>query len=155
MQLCVGDGEWGRLGLFLAVEEPEEAFARRNFGKDFGQLYKPDYRSLKEENADVALKYIDGDPDSYPNIFENAKFKASEADRERLVEALRSYRPAKIWNRRSMWTRCCAILPYRFCDELGQLSGTHRHNYFLYEEDGILRILPWDYNLASEPTPWG
>ena len=71
--VTVNGEDWG---LFLAVEEPEEAFARRNFGKDFGQLYKPDYRSLKEENADVALKYIDGDPDSYPNIFENAKFKA-------------------------------------------------------------------------------
>ena len=33
-------------GLFLAVEEPEEAFARRNFGANHGQLYKPDYRSL-------------------------------------------------------------------------------------------------------------
>ena len=31
-------------GLFLAVEEPEEAFARRNFGADYGQLYKPPWR---------------------------------------------------------------------------------------------------------------
>ncbi len=26
--------------------------------------------------------------------------------------------------------------------------GHTGHNYFLYEEDGILSILPWDYNLA-------
>ena len=26
--------------------------------------------------------------------------------------------------------------------------GKTGHNYFLYEEDGILSILPWDYNLA-------
>ena len=26
--------------------------------------------------------------------------------------------------------------------------GYTGHNYFLYEEDGILSILPWDYNLA-------
>ena len=26
--------------------------------------------------------------------------------------------------------------------------GRTGHNYFLYEEDGILRILPWDYNLS-------
>ena len=26
--------------------------------------------------------------------------------------------------------------------------GHTGHNYFLYEENGILSILPWDYNLA-------
>ena len=26
--------------------------------------------------------------------------------------------------------------------------GYTGHNYFLYEEDGLLTILPWDYNLA-------
>ena len=30
-------------GLFLAVEEPEEAFARRVYGTNLGQLYQPDY----------------------------------------------------------------------------------------------------------------
>ena len=149
MQLCVGDGEWGRLGLFLAVEEPEEAFARRNFGKDFGQLYKPDYRSLKEENADVALKYIDGDPDSYPNIFENAKFKASEADRERLVEALRVLSTGE--NLESA-VDVDEVLRYFtvqvFVMNWDSYLGRTGHNYFLYEEDGILRILPWDYNLS-------
>ena len=51
--VTVNGSPWG---LFLAVEEPEEAFARRNFGADHGQLYKPDYTSLNAENADVALR---------------------------------------------------------------------------------------------------
>ena len=61
-------------GLFLAVEEPEESFARRNFGVNHGQLYKPDYRFLSDENLDVHLRYIDDDPESYPGIFDNANF---------------------------------------------------------------------------------
>ena len=69
VQVTVNGEDWG---LFLAIEEPEEAFARRNFGNDHGILYKPDYRSLSDENADVALKYIDDNPDSYPGIFGNA-----------------------------------------------------------------------------------
>lgn len=77
VQVTVNGEDWG---LFLAIEEPEEAFARRNFGNDHGILYKPDYRSLNDENADVALKYIDGNPDSYPGIFDNAKFEPSGAD---------------------------------------------------------------------------
>ena len=28
------------------------------------------------------------------------------------------------------------------------LSGNMAHNYYLYEEDGQLNIIPWDYNLA-------
>ena len=76
-------------GLFLAIEEPEEAFARRNFGPDHGALYKPDYRSLNAENTDVALRYIGDDPAAYPNIFDNAKFDTDVADRERLIQALR------------------------------------------------------------------
>lgn len=27
-------------------------------------------------------------------------------------------------------------------------TGTMIHNYYLYEEDGRLSMLPWDYNLA-------
>ena len=77
-------------GLFLAIEEPEEAFARRNFGPDHGQLYKPDYTSLNAENADVALRYVGDDPDSYPNIFGNAKFDVDRADQERLIRALKT-----------------------------------------------------------------
>lgn len=76
-------------GLYLAVEEPEEAFARRNFGNDYGRLYKPDYKRLDAENADVALKYIDDDPESYPNIFDNAKVDITQGDKERVIEALK------------------------------------------------------------------
>ena len=84
--VTVNGEDWG---LFLAVEEPEEAFARRNFGNDYGKLYKPDYHSLNAENADVALRYIDDDPDSYPGIFENAKFKVSQADQKRVIRSAR------------------------------------------------------------------
>ena len=76
-------------GLFTAIEEPEEAFARRNFGSSHGKLYKPDYRSLADENADIALKYVGDDPESYDNIFRNAKFKITDDDKARLISALR------------------------------------------------------------------
>ena len=35
-----------------------------------------------------------------------------------------------------------------FVVNLDSYLGRTGHNYFLYEEDGILSILPWDYNLA-------
>ena len=82
VRVTVNGEDWG---LFLAVEEPEEAFARRNFGADYGMLYKPDYRSLEDANNDVALKYTTDNPEDYDNIFRHAKFDCTESDRQRLI----------------------------------------------------------------------
>lgn len=144
--VTVNGEDWG---LFLAVEEPEEAFARRNFGLDHGQLYKPDYRSLNAENADVALRYIDDDPRSYPNIFENAKFKPSEAEQKRLIEALRVLSTGEDLEKAIQVDEVLRYFTVQvFVMNWDSYIGHTGHNYFLYEEDGLLSILPWDYNLA-------
>ena len=144
--VTVNGEDWG---LFLAIEEPEESFARRNFGNAYGKLYKPDYRSLQAENADVALKYIDENPESYPGIFENAKFKISKADQQRLIQALKILSTGE--NLESA-IDADEVLRYFtvqvFVMNWDSYLGYTGHNYFLYEEDGILSILPWDYNLA-------
>lgn len=144
--VTVNGEDWG---LFLAIEEPEESFARRNFGNAYGKLYKPDYRSLQAENADVALKYIDENPESYPGIFENAKFKISKADQQRLIQALKILSTGE--NLESA-IDVDEVLRYFtvqvFVMNWDSYLGYTGHNYFLYEEDGILSILPWDYNLA-------
>ena len=136
-------------GLFLAVEEPEEAFARRNFGANHGQLYKPDYRSLAEENADVHLRYTTDEPEDYPGIFENAKLDPSPADRQRLVDSL------KILNSGEDLETAVdveQVLRYFvgqvFVMNWDSYLGHTGHNYLLYEEEGKLSMLPWDYNLA-------
>lgn len=136
-------------GLFLAVEEPEEAFARRNFGANHGQLYKPDYRSLAEENADVHLRYTTDEPEDYPGIFENAKLESSPADQQRLVDSL------KILNSGEDLETAVdveQVLRYFvgqvFVMNWDSYLGHTGHNYLLYEEEGKLSMLPWDYNLA-------
>ncbi len=144
--VTVNDEPWG---LFLAIEEPEEAFAQRNFGKNHGRLYKPDYRRLEDENADVALKYIDDDPHSYPNIFDRAKFKVSYEDEQRLIATLKA-----LWERRELeeYVNVDEVLRYFtvqvFVVNLDSYLGRTGHNYYLYEENGQLSMLPWDYNLA-------
>ena len=144
--VTVNGAPWG---LFLAIEEPEEAFARRNFGPDHGALYKPDYRSLNAENADVALRYTGDDPALYPNIFDNAKFSTDGADRERLIQALRVLSTGE-----DLETAVNAdeVLRYFtvqvFVMNWDSYLGHTGHNYLLYEEEGKLSMLPWDYNLA-------
>ena len=144
--VTINGEDWG---LFLAIEEPEEAFARRNFGKDHGILYKPDYHSLNAENADVALKYIDDDPESYPGIFENAKFRITESDEDRVISALKTLSEGE--NPESA-VNVDEVLRYFavqvFVMNWDSYLGHTGHNYFLYEEGGVLSMLPWDYNLA-------
>ena len=142
----VNGQDWG---LFLAIEEPEEAFAKRNFGNDYGQLYKPDYKKLADENADVHLRYTDDDFDSYDNIFRNAKFKPTDEDKERLIASLKVLSTGE--NLETV-IDVDEVLRYFtvqvFVVNLDSYLGKTGHNYFLYEEDGVLKILPWDYNLA-------
>ncbi len=144
--VTVNGEDWG---LFLAIEEPEEAFARRNFGNDYGQLYKPDYKKLNDENADVHLRYTGEDFASYDNIFRNAKFDPTDAEKQRIIDAIRVLDSGE--NLDSV-INVDEVLRYFtvqvFVVNLDSYLGRTGHNYFLYEEDGILQILPWDYNLA-------
>lgn len=56
---------------------PEEG----GFGADRGGMMGSD---------DVYLIYTDDDPESYPNIFDNAKTDVSASDEERLIAALKA-----------------------------------------------------------------
>jgi spore coat protein CotH len=136
-------------GLFLAVEEPEESFAQRNYGRDYGQLYKPDYKWLDADNADVDLRYIDDNPDSYDNIFRKAKFNPSVADQRRLIESLEILAEGKdIESAVDIDAILRYFVPQVFVVNIDSYTGITGHNYFLYEEEGLLTMLPWDYNLA-------
>ncbi len=144
--VTVNGSDWG---LFLAIEEPEEAFARRNFGNQYGQLYKPDYKRLDDENADVHLRYCGEDMENYDNIFRNAKFDPSRQEKQRIIDAIRILDSGE--NLESV-IDVDEVLRYFtvqvFVVNLDSYLGKTGHNYFLHEKDGILQILPWDYNLA-------
>lgn len=136
-------------GLFLAVEEPEEAFARRNYGADHGKLYKPDYRSLEAENRDVALQYTTEDPADYDNIFRNAKFDIDAEDQARLIGALKTLSEGTDLESAVNVDEVLRYFTVQvFVVNLDSYLGRTGHNYFFYEEDGIISMLPWDYNLA-------
>lgn len=142
----VNGEDWG---LFLAIEEPEEAFARRNFGAGYGRLYKPDYKSLKAENADVHLRYTDDDFSSYDNIFRNAKFGITNADRRRLINALKILSTGENLETAVDVDEIIRYFTVQvFVVNMDSYLGKTGHNYYLYEKDGILSIIPWDYNLA-------
>lgn len=199
-------------GLYLAVEGVEEAFLERNYGEDYGELYKPDSLSFgggrgngqafdmqdfekklqgddtekqaaADENAandnaaptmpqdiqrptrinrgdfkpgggmggmgssDVKLQYIDDDPDSYANIFDNAKTKVKKKDQARLIAALKKLSEG---DTSAVDTEAVAMYMavHNFLCNGDSYTGSMVHNYYLYEKDGVMSMIPWDYNLA-------
>ena len=97
----------------------------------------------------MALRYTGDDPANYENIFRKAKYDVTEADKHRLIEALKILDSGENLEQA---VNVDEVLRYFvvqvFVMNWDSYLGRTGHNYFLYEEDGILSILPWDYNLA-------
>ncbi len=230
--ITVNGEDWG---LYLAVESIEESFLQRNYGKNYGELYKPDSMNLgggrgngekfdmaqfqpdavpdNQEKAedtfhaatpsaqppqetfpgnsvqevptqkpmqendvsgdintapshmpngqnnsrseglrgsdDVLLKYIDDDIDSYANIFDNAKTDASSSDKRRLIQSLKKLSQGEALSQALDMEKVIRyFVVHNFVLNFDSYTGSMIHNYYLYEKDGQLQMIPWDYNLA-------
>lgn len=247
--ITVNGEDWG---LYLAVEGVEESFLQRNFGKNYGELYKPDSMSMgggrgngkdfdqekfdekfdgeppqmpddfnpddfnpndeakndfnpdefnhddeaqndfnpdefkpeqkpdfqpngRGENDrgnnpeeagrgggrgdggkggmmgssdDVLLKYVDDEIDSYANIFDSAKTEISKADQKRLIAALKTLSSENAADAVDVDAVLRYFVVHNFVLNFDSYTGSMIHNYYLYEDDGVLAMLPWDYNLA-------
>ena len=185
--ITVNGEDWG---LYLAVEGIEESFLQRNYGNDYGDLYKPDSMSFgggrgngmdfdmsefKEQmsglddssqemqrpdasnkgdmfgmgSSDVKLQYTNDDVDSYGNIFDNAKTNVTQADQERLIDSLKqlsTYENIEEVVDVEQVLRYFVIHNFVVNDD--SYTGSMIHNYYLYEDDGKMSMIPWDYNLA-------
>lgn len=100
-------------------------------------------------SSDVKLQFIDDDPESYQNIFGNAKTDVLSNDEARLIESLQklsSYEDLEDVLDMDAVLRYFVV--HNFVVNGDSYTGSMIHNYYLYEQDGKLSMLPWDYNLA-------
>ena len=157
-KISVNGEHWG---VYLALEAVEDSFMLRNYGTQSGELYKPDgmnigggfdmggFGGFSLGGGGADLNYTDDDPDSYSTIWEGAKTDAADADRERVITALRHISEG---SELETYMDVDNLLRYMavhvFSVNEDSLSGMMAHNYYLYEYDGQLNIIPWDYNLA-------
>ena len=93
------------------------------------------------------LQYTDDDLDSYETIWEGEVMDTDDADHERVVEALKKISEGDL-SGLDVDLMCKYMAVQTFVVNLDSLSGNMAHNYYLYEKDGKLALLPWDYNLA-------
>ena len=100
-------------------------------------------------NSDVKLQYIDDDPDSYSDIFGNAKTDITEADQARLIAALKRLSDGEdLENTLDIDAVLRYFVAHNFVVNGDSYTGSMIHNYYLHENGGRLSMIPWDYNLA-------
>ena len=98
---------------------------------------------------DVKLKYIDDDADSYSNIFNNAKTTVNTADKNRLIRSLKSLsEKSDLESVLDTEEVLRYFVVHNFLCNGDSYTGMMIHNYYLYENNGQLSMIPWDYNLA-------
>ena len=100
-------------------------------------------------SSDVKLQYVDDNTSSYSNIWNNAKTDITAADQTRLIESLK-----KLSNKEQLESVVDieAVIRYfvvhNYVCNGDSYTGSMIHNYYLYEENGQMAMIPWDYNLA-------
>ena len=99
-------------------------------------------------SSDVRLQYTDDDPASYANIFDSAKTTVTKKDQKRLIEALKTLSSENARDAVFTYEVISYLAVHDFLQNDDSYTGMMVHNYYLYEENGRLAILPWDYNLA-------
>lgn len=95
------------------------------------------------------LNYTDEELSSYSDIWDGEVTDTGKADHSRVVTALKNIGSGTDLEK---YLDVDNLLKYMavhaFSVNLDSLSGNMAHNYYLYEYNGMLNILPWDYNLA-------
>lgn len=105
--------------------------------------------SMRNSSDDVLLKYMDDNADSYPNIFDNAKTSITASDKMRLINSLKNLSAGKnIESTVDIDSVIRYFAVHNFVLNFDSYTGSMVHNYYLYEKDGQMQMIPWDYNLA-------
>lgn len=156
--ITVNGEKWG---IYLAVEVLEESFAYRNFGNNNGFLYSVKSMGVggaagvagvkegKKSSGGGDFIYSGDSIENYNAIFDNDVLKSSDDDKARVVEAIKKLSEGK---ELETYFDIDEILRYFAVHttvvNLDSYSSNMKQNYYVYEENGKISILPWDYNLA-------
>ena len=136
MYVTINGKEWG---LYLGVEAIEETFLNTNFTDGTGDLYYPD-------GTGSDLKWISEDIDDYTGL--NLKTN-DNSDQSTMIKMLDSINNGgnveEVLDVDEMLRYFAANTALV---NLDHYQGDKKHNYYLYEENGVFSILPWDYNMS-------
>ncbi len=123
---------------------PSGEMPGKNDRADFGGM-----GGFSKSSGGADLNYTDDDLDSYSTIWDGEVTDTKKADHKRVVKALKNISEGTDLE---TYMDIDNLLKYMavhvFSVNMDSLSGNMAHNYYLYESNGQLNLIPWDYNLA-------
>lgn len=129
-------------GFYLAVEAMEESLVKRNYGSLAGHLYRP-------EGAGADLKWTGESAANYSGIRKMAAYDVTDSDFKKIITMIEHLNNG---TELEQYLDVDSVLRYfavnTFLVNFDSYTGNLKHNYYLYEENGVCTILPWDFNLA-------
>ena len=101
-------------------------------------------------STDVSgLVYVGDNPKSYKAIFDTAVFTITEKDKKRLINSIKKLNSGEdLDNVIDIEPVIKYFAVHSFVDNYDSYTSLFSHNYYLYERNGKLSLIPWDYNLA-------
>jgi len=113
-------------------------------GKD-GSVDAADFMGVTDTT--VGLQYQGEALSAYADIWDNAVFNIGTSDKQRMVDAIRTFNEdgdvSSVLDT-EMLLRYFAVNSFVMNDDC--YNSYAGHNYGLYEKDGVLMMLPWDYD---------
>ncbi len=127
-------------GLFLGVEAVDETFLANNYGSNNGFLFKPD-------GTGSDLKYISDNIADYTGI--GLKTNEANVDQSKFIKMIEAINNGSDIDK---YIDVDEMLRYFAVNtalvNLDSYQGNMKHNYYLYEDNGVFSIIPWDYNMS-------
>ncbi len=127
-------------GLYTMVEQVDDAFLEKYFTNSTGDLYKPGERSSN-------LSWVSNNFSDYKGMeLKTNEDTSDHATFIKMVDVLNNGTDyASVLN-------VDEILRYFVVStaltNLDSYQGPMLHNYYLYEENGVFSVIPWDFNMA-------
>lgn len=137
VNVYVNDELWG---FYLAVEQIDEAYLNRNFGNSTGALYKAEMTGSGSD-----LSWLGDDIDSYTGLV----MKSEKSNNDILIDMLDELNNGTDYEKVLNVDNALKYIALNVAaSNMDSYLGSNKQNYYLYEDNGIFNVLPWDYNMA-------
>lgn len=126
-------------GFYLCVEAVDDSYLKRVYGDNDGNLYKADQGStLASTDSLTSLDQTNGDDES-------------KDDLTQLIETLNDMPDGEKGEIESILD-VDSVLKYLAVNSVlsneDSYAGNMAQNYYLYNNDGVFSMIPWDYNMS-------
>ena len=137
-------------------EMPEFGGAAGEAPETGGEFTPPEgggFADFGSSGGGADLVYTADEIESYSQIFDNAVFGDNKSsDKKRVIKALKVLNTSEDESEIEEYIDTDEVLRYFAVNtvlvNLDSYVSSFKHNYYLYEEDGVLQIIPWDLNLS-------